>query len=282
MSFFRAGALALGVIAGFSLSPASAQQAKDPVVAVVNGKEIRKSAMVEAQQALPQLRQVPLEMVYDQLLEHLINSQLISAEAVKANMQNDSKVKARMKEIETRVLQEAYLAKRVESDLTDAAVRKKYDELMATAKPREEVRARHILVETEDAAKAVLSDLKAGAKFEDLAKAKSKDQGAAQNGGDLGYFGKEEMVPPFAEAAFSLKPGETTTAPVKTQFGWHVIKVEDRRTAQPPAFEQVRDQLKAQMADEAAMNVVKGLREKAQVKKFAIDGSPADAAPAKK
>lgn len=267
----RTGAIAM--VLGLCAMPALAETAKDPLLATVNGKEIHKSDLVQLQQTLPpQLRQIPLEAVQDQLLEHMISSQLISAEAQKAGLQNDPKVKARVKEVETRIMQEAWLSRKAEQEVTDADLRKRYDELLAKTPAREEVHARHILLDNEDAAKAVIADINSGAKFEDVAKAKSKDP-AGQNGGDLGYFTEQDMVPEFSKAAFALQPGQVTQTPVKTQFGWHVIKLEDRRTAQPPKFDEVKEQLRAQLGEEAVAKIVKDLRDKAQVKKFAADGS---------
>ncbi|WP_221930990.1 peptidylprolyl isomerase [Telmatospirillum sp. J64-1] len=271
MPRFAPRTLALALAAGLFVSPAFAN---DPVVATVNGKDIRKSELVELQNSIPQVAQVPLEMVYDQLLDHLINSRIIAAEARKQNLQDDAQLKQRLREMENRLLQEAYLAKRVDQTLTEEKVRAKYDELIQQAEPREEVRARHILVETEKEAKDIIAQLNKGASFEELAKEKSKDPGS-QNGGDLGYFEKEEMVPEFSAAAFSIEPGTVGANPVKSQFGWHVIKVEDKRMAEPPAFEEVREQLHAAMAEEVIVAMVKELRDSAQVKKFDINGNPA-------
>ncbi|MFA7429589.1 MAG: peptidylprolyl isomerase, partial [Rhodospirillaceae bacterium] len=130
----------------------------------------------------------------------------------------------------------------------------------------------HILVDSEDAAKAIITDLKKGGDFAAIAKEKSSDPGAA-NGGDLGWFTKGTMVPEFAEAAYALKPGAITEAPVKTQFGWHIIKVEDRRKAEPPTFDEAKEDLRAQMAEEAVTEVLAGLRKDAKVETFALDGS---------
>src|SRR5213078_3574381 len=125
---------------------------------------------------------------------------------------------------------------------TEEEMRKVYDEAMKQASSEEEVRARHILVETEDEAKAVVEQLKGGADFATVAKEKSKDPGSAQNGGDLDFMGKSELVPEFAEVAFKMYPGQVSN-PVKTQFGWHIIKLEDKRTKQPPDFAKVKEQI---------------------------------------
>jgi len=256
----------------------------DPVVAVVNGKEIHRSALLEAQAAIPQARGQALDKIYDPLLEQVIASELVLSEAKKAKLENDPKVKEAFAEAQNSILRRAYLAKKVESDVTEPQVKAKYDELLKTAQPEEQVHARHILVDSEDAAKAVLADLKSGVSFEDEAKAKSKDPSGKTNGGDLGYITKGETVPEFSDAAFKLKPGEITTAPVKSQFGWHVIKVEDRRMAPPPTYDEAKNQIRQQMEQEDVVKVVDGLKKGATVKRFKIDGTPADAAaaPAKK
>jgi peptidyl-prolyl cis-trans isomerase C len=147
---------------------------------------------------------------------------------------------------------------------------------MARAQPGfavEEVRARHILVKTEAEAKEVIAALAAGADFAELAKKRSIDPSAQQNDGDLGFFRRDTMVEPFAEAAFALEPGQTTREPVRTQFGWHVIRVEERRTV-APTFEEKEPELKEQVARETINALVAELRAKAKVERFAIDGSP--------
>lgn len=270
----RAAAVALTV--AFAAAPALAADPADPVVATVNGQDIKQSDVVALQQTIPQLRQVPTEMVFDQLLDHLISTRLIVAEARKENLQNDAEVKARLQDMESQVLQQIYLKKAVEPQLTEEALRQRYEQQIKAQPAKEEVHARHVLLPNEDEAKAVIADLDKGKSFEDVAKEKSKGP-SATTGGDLGYFTKDEMVPEFAEAAFKLKAGEYTKTPVKTQFGWHVIKVEDKRTAQPAKFEDMKDELKEQMAEEIAAKLVESLRAKADVKKATPAAKPAPA-----
>lgn len=281
MSFLRARTAALAVLIALGAAPLPLQAAdNDPVVAVVNGKQIRKSALVDLQQQLPQLRQVPLEMVYEQLLDHLINSEIVTAEARKQKLQDDPKVKERMRQIEAQLMQQAYLSRRIEKEVTPELVKKRYDEFVKANPPQEEVRARHILLEDEAAAKAVIDDIQKGASFEDVAKEKSKGP-SAETGGDLGFFTKDDMVPEFAQAAFAMKAGEISKTPVKTQFGWHVIKVEERRMGQPPKLEELEEQLRGEASEEVVADILQNLRAKAQVKRFQIDGSPlAEAEPA--
>lgn len=258
----------------------------DPVVATVNGKEIHRSQLAELQQSAPQLRQVPLEMVYEQLLDHVISGQLLLEQAKKQNLENDPEVKAQFKDAQAQIqqmvkdaqiqiLQQVYLKRRIDADISEDQIKAKYEEMKKNMPPQEEVKARHILLETEDAAKLVIADLKSGISFEDEAKAKSTDAASKANGGDLGYFGKQENVPEFTEAAFKLKAGEFSQTPVKTQFGWHVIKVEDRRPATPPTYEQVKQSIKMQLGQQDAQKIIDGLKKTAKIERFKADGSPA-------
>jgi len=254
--------------------------ADDPVVAVVNGKEIHRSAVIEAQQSIQQARQLPLEQIYDQLLDQVITGELILEQAKKQKMEDDAQVKAAFKEAQNSILKRAWVSKKVEADISEAQVHARYDELIKTVKPQEQVHARHILVDSEDAAKAVLADLKSGVSFEDEAKAKSKDPSGKTNGGDLGYISKEETVKEFSDAAFAMKPGEITQTPVKTQFGWHIIKVEDRRMAPPPTYEEAKGQVRNELAQADIAKLVEGLKKGATIKRYKLDGTPADTAAA--
>jgi peptidyl-prolyl cis-trans isomerase C len=162
------------------------------------------------------------------------------------------------------VLQHAYLEKKVRTEVTEAALKARYEQMLKTQPPEEEVHARHILVPTEAEAKAALEEIKKGADFAEVSKKRSTGPTAA-TGGDLGFFTKDKMVPPFAEAAFKLQPGQVTEAPVQTQFGWHIIKVEARRKAEPPKFEDVRGQVHEMMTGEVVEKVVADLRKGAKI-----------------
>lgn len=273
-------ALALGLAAGIA-APALAAD-KDPVVAVVNGSDIRASAVAEFQHSLPpQMQQAPFPM----LLDALVNNLLIDEAAHKEGIQNDPEVKRAFKRAEETIIRKAWMQKKLHAQVTDAALQERYAQFVAAFKPEDEIRARHVLLETEDQARAVIAELKGGANFETVAKAKSKDPSAQQNGGDLGYFTRNEMVPQFSEVAFGLKVGEMTQQPVKTQFGWHVIKVEDRRKTTAPSFDDAKPVLREQVAEQTAQKLVSDVRAKAKVKMFNPDGSPITdpaAAPAKK
>src|SRR5262249_52385854 len=157
-------------------------------------------------------------------------------EAEKRNLQNDPGLKRREAFMHNKLMMGLLLQNHVKASATDEEMRKVYDQAMQSMSNEEEVRARHILVETEDEAKALLEQSKGGADFAELAKEKSKDPSAKEGGGDLGYFTKGQMVPEFSEVAFKMFPGQLSN-PVKSQFGWHIIKLEDKRNRQPPPFE---------------------------------------------
>lgn len=302
LSFVRSLA-ALAVVAvplgGFAALPALAQtqapaagekKAEDVVVAVVNGQKVMRSEVEMMAASLPpQYRQMPMQLIFPALLDQVINTKLLAGEGRKAGLQNDAEVKRRMTMIEDRLIQDAYEQKEIAKLITPAALKARYDKQVAGMPPEEEVNARHILVKTEDEAKAIIAELKKNADFAKLAKEKSTDTGSGANGGELGWFKKADMVGEFAEAAFKLKKGEVSAAPVKTQFGFHVVKLEDRRPAKPPTFEDMEDELRTQMEREMGSQMVDQIRAKAQIERFNIDGSkitddkkPADTKPAEK
>jgi len=263
-------ALAL-LLTGLAAERAQAQE--DPVVAIVNDNEIRRSTLVEAQQELPErLRALPLEQLFPNLLDRVIDSALVSQKARLENLQDDPEVKARMARIKVRVMRSVYLERYIATTVTEAALAERYERFVGEMARGEEVKVSHILLESEAEAAAVIDELRAGAEFADLAKQKSVGPSAGQ-GGDIGYFGRDEVVPEFAAAAFALEPGEMTEAPVKTQFGWHVILVEDRRPQTPPSLDEKREALSNELTQEAFARLVKELRGGAEIERFNLDGS---------
>ncbi|HEY1720448.1 MAG TPA: peptidylprolyl isomerase [Magnetospirillaceae bacterium] len=271
-SRLRAAALTIALIAATPVFAADSKS-DDPVVATVNGLPIHKSTLVEAYQH-SRLSQAPIDAVYPQLLDYVITSQLLLNEAKKSNLAEDPEVKAQVKLAQDNILEQAYIEKKIAAAVTDAAIQKQYDETIKKQPGKEEVHARHILLDNEADAKKVIADIKGGAKFEDIAKTKSKDPSAAQNAGDLGFFSKEDMVPEFADAAFKMKPGEVSETPIKTQFGWHVIQVLERRTAPPPSLEDSKAQISNELRNNAAQTIIAGLQKDATIQRFSIDGSP--------
>jgi peptidyl-prolyl cis-trans isomerase C len=250
----------------------------DPVVAKVDGKPIHLSDLKDAVQSLPEnMRALPPPALYPMLLDQMIDARALVTEAHKSGLDKDPAVQRQVTAAEDRALQTAVLSKDVGPTVTDAAVRARYDQDVAGKPGEEEVHAKHILVDNEADAKKIIADLKGGADFAALAKQYSKDPSAAQQGGDLGFFKKDEMVPEFADAAFALQPGQVSETPVHSQFGWHVILLVERRHADPPNFDKARDELRQKMIQEGVQKAVAKARASVAVEKFNMDGSPARA-----
>ena len=235
--------LTLALLLGASL-PAFAEDKPDPVVAKVGGLEIHQSDLDVAITNLdPQLAQLPDEQKKVAALSGAIDVKLFAKDAEAEKLDQTPDFKARMKYITERELHGAYFKKHVIDVVTPEEIKARYEKEIASLPKEEEVHARHILVKTEDEAKAIIAELDAGKDFAALAKEKSTDPNK-DDGGDLGFFGKGRMVKEFEAAAFALEKGTYTKTPVKTDFGWHVIKVEDKRIAPPPAFDQVQPQIR--------------------------------------
>lgn len=269
----------------------SAKPAKDVVVAIVNGHKIHLSDVSKAAQSLPkQLQNAPPQELYPVLLNRLVDERALLIAARKAGAENDPKVKAEMQAAADRALESAYLRAEVEPQLNDAAIEAYYKAHYVGQKQPEEVKARQILVKTKAEAEKIIAELNKGAKFADLAKKDSIDPGA-QSGGELGWFTKDQMVKPFADAAFALKPGTYTKTPVQSQFGWHIIESEGKREKPVPPLADVKDQIRQKMADAAITKALEDARKGVDIKLFKPDGSPMtddtgaapapDAAPAK-
>jgi peptidyl-prolyl cis-trans isomerase C len=258
-------------------------QDANPVLAKVNGVEIRQSdlSMAEEELGSSQLAQMDPATKRENLLSYVIDLKIVAKAAEDRKLGDSEAFKKSLAFARDRLLMDKLLTDEAKAATTDAAMRKVYEEAAQQMGGDEEVRARHILVESEDEAKQLADELKKGGDFADLAKKKSKDPGAS-DGGDLGYFTKEQMVPEFSKVAFELEPGKISD-PVKSQFGWHVIKVEDKRKRKPPEFEQVKPQIETYVTRKAQADLVSKLRETAKVERIEqkTDAAPAakDAAP---
>ncbi len=191
---------------------------------------------------------------------------MVTQAAEKKKLGDNPEFKRRLAFLRNKLLMGFELQEETKAAITDDALRQTYNDALKSAGGQEEVHARHILVESGDEAKTILGELKAGADFAALAKEKSKDPGASA-GGDLGYFTKDQMVPEFAEVAFKMYPGQLSN-PVKTQFGWHIIKLEDKRAKQPPEFDQVKDQIEAFLARKAQSEFIGQLRQTAKIERL--------------
>lgn len=237
------------------------------VAAKVDGAEIQASDVTLMEKELAAaFAQIPADQRKEAVLSYLIDLKLLSAAGAKAKLDQSADYKARLEISKAKVLGELYLEQESKKGITEADMKKFYDDQVKAAPVEPEVKARHILVEKEDEAKDLIKQIKGGADFAKLAKEKSKDPGA-KDGGDLGYFSKEMMVPEFSEAAFKLEKGKMTETPVKTQFGWHVIKVEDKRNKVPPAFDVIKPQVQAFLERQAQSKVLEGLRKDAKIEK---------------
>jgi peptidyl-prolyl cis-trans isomerase C len=242
----------------------------DPVVARLDGEQIRMSEVIESARTLPPQYQSQITELFPALVDRFIDLRLLSKAGRAQGLASDSEVKQRLAQLEDQVIREAYLKNQLAKAVTDDKVRARYEDFLAENPSQPEVRARHILLETEEAAREVVEGLDGGRDFAELAKEASTGPSAGQ-GGDLGYFTRDQMIPEFSEAAFALKPGEYTEDPVKTKFGWHVIKVEDKRMKQPPAFEEVEADLREQVSQAEVKKLLKDLRSDAKIERFPVD-----------
>src|ERR1700733_6355485 len=264
------GALAL---AAFLVGPTSALRAQnadpaaDPVVARANGVDIRQSDLALAEDEVgANMPQMGPDQKRDYLITYLADVIVLAQAAEQQKLADRDDVKHRIQFERSKVLMETLLQDAGTAAVTDDAMHKVYDDAVKQMPSEQEVHARHILVATEDEAKAIEDQLKKGADFAALAKEKSKDPGAA-DGGDLGYFTKDQMVPEFADVAFKLDKGQISD-PVHTQFGWHVIKVEDKRTKPTPTFDEVKGQLENYVAHRAQADLVSKLRSAATIQRL--------------
>lgn len=254
----------------------AAAPAKDFTVLKVGGDDIKNSEVVDTWKGLFPGGQAPDFASFDEnirqnVLRGIVSERLIYNEAIKAGYDKDAEVKKRLAQLEKQVIMQSFMENKAKNLVTDDQLRAAYAEKVAAAKGQEEVRARHILVASEDEAKKIAADVKKGADFEKIAKEKSTDKGSGANGGELGWFTKDRMVPEFAEAAFKLKKGDISS-PIKTEFGWHVIKVEDRRPVQVASFDDMKESLKGELANKSVQTYVESLLKKSDIKYYDASG----------
>jgi peptidyl-prolyl cis-trans isomerase C len=236
------------------------------VVARVNDKAItEKDIEYASNDFAEELARVPERDRREAVLQALIDLTLVAQAAEKDGLGGNPDFERRMDLLRTRALRSEFVREKVAPQATDEAVRKRYDDEVAKLDQPEEVKASHILVETEDEAKAIIEELKAGGDFAAIAKEKSKDPGSGPNGGDLGYFPKGSMVQEFETAAFALEPGKFTETPVKSQFGYHIIKLEDRRKQPPPQFEAVKAQVSQLVMSDVYIGLLQKLKADAKI-----------------
>ncbi len=288
-------ATAIALLAGFS-APSFAQD-KDSLVAKVNGTEIHQSDLKAAEEEAGQLPPMSPEQKQDYMVQFMTDMTLLTEAAEAKKMGQNDEFKRKLEFARKKLLMEALLQSAAKDALTDVAMHQVYDEAVKTMPAEEEVHARHILIRaaqgdekaSEEAKKkidAIAARLNKGEDFEKIAKETTEDPSGKANGGDLGWFTKEQMVPEFADAAFKLQPNQLS-APVHTQFGWHVIKLEGKRTKPTPTFDEVKPQLEQYVTRKAQAELVTKLRADAKIERLdkkpeAPAATPAPAAPAKK
>lgn len=255
-SFLTAAALSVTVLTA-SL-PALSQERI--AVATLDGEAIHLDEIIAVAETLPaEYQQQGIAALYPQLVDEVVNARLAAVAGRASGIDKDEDIAAAIKAAADRVIAESYITRRVNEQLTDEAIQTAYDAYVDDTASREQVTASHILVETEDEAKAVIAQLNDGADFAALAKEKSTGP-SGPNGGELGSFGRGQMVPAFETAAFSMPAGSYSETPVQTQFGWHVIKVDDKGIEDAPSLEDMRDQLVANLSRQSFSRIVEELR----------------------
>jgi peptidyl-prolyl cis-trans isomerase C len=272
-----------------SSTPASSGSASDPVIARVNGMDIRESDLAMAEDDLgAELQQLPPEHRREQLISYVADVMLAAQAAEARKLHNTDDFRQREAFFRRKLLMGLMLQDHARATVTDEALRKVYDEQVKPMGAAEEVRARHILfradpkdekaqADAQARAQAALERIKKGEDFAALAKELTEDPSGKENGGDLDYFTKDQMVPEFANIAFQMHPGQVSN-PIRTQFGWHVIKLEDRRNRPVPEFEKVRAQIEAFVTRRAQSELITQLRDKAKIERLDQKAAPSPAA----
>jgi peptidyl-prolyl cis-trans isomerase C len=260
-------------------APSAASPPPETVVAIINGTKITRADVIASARSLPPQYQQQIDAIFPALIDRLVDLTLLSDVGRAQNLQDDAEVKSRVAQFTDQVIQEMVIRRHIETMMTEEAIKARYEKFVAEQPAQTEVHAQHILVASEAEAKDVITQLAGGADFSALAKEKSTDPSAQQNGGDLGYFAAGDMVPEFERAAFALEKGQSSQEPVQSQFGWHVIKVVDRREKTPPTLDEARGQIQELLSSELVTSYVTSLRTAAEIEVFNPDGTPKAPAP---
>ena len=248
-----------------------AENKKDKIVAKINGSKLYLSDIDKARKILSlKAQKFPLEIVYDFLLDDLINRRLIIEAAQKHGIGKEKGIRLKIKEFEENILSQAFMARSINNEVSLDQLKSKYNDYVKLNSGVEEIRARHILVQTREQALEVVKLLKKGSDFADLAN-KISTGPSKIIGGDLGYFIRDAMVLPFSKAAFSLKKGEINDIPIKTQFGWHIIKVEDKRFKKIQSFEKIKAELMKTIINRREEAFITELRKSAKIQKYPVN-----------
>ena len=271
-------AFALGGLMITTMMMQGSAFAQEPVsVATLNGETIYLDEVMQIAEQLPEeYRRQPLDTYFDQLVDDVINTRLAAKAATADGLQNEELIIEAIRIATNRILAEAYMASEVRKDVDDAAIEAAYQRFVADSDSREEISARHILVNSEEEALGLIEKLKGGADFSALAKEFSTGP-SGPKGGDLGYFGRGQMVPDFEAAAFNLEIGTFSSQPVRTQFGWHVIKLEDKRIAAPATLDEMRGQIANSLSQQALARLIEEMRSDADISKRSFEDIRADA-----
>ncbi len=238
------------------------KQALEDAVALVNDEPITMAQVRDFVNSMPQLAELPFETVYPNVLDMMINSRVVMLGAAQAGVPERPEIKRLLSQSEEQIVGQTYLDELLSAQVSEAELQALYDKEVKEFRREEEIHARHILVKTEQEAKDLIIQLKAGADFAELASKKSLDENT--EGGDLGYFTKGMMIPEFGDVVFDMKKGQLSN-PIKTPFGWHVVLVEDKRLANPPAFEDVRDEIRRAVMETKLQAVLSAERAKMNV-----------------
>ncbi len=251
----------------------------NPIVASVDGKPIRLSDLGAAMQALPEnLRGLPFDTLYPVLVDRLVDHQALVIMAKRTGLEDTPDVRKEIEAATERVLEGAYLAREASPKVTEQAIQATYNRQFANRAATEEIRARHILVPTEAEARNVIEDLRNGADFATLARTVSKDPDA-RNGGDLGFFRREQVWPAFADLVFGLQPGQVGANPIRNEYGWHVVKVEERRQVAPPTLAEAQPAIRQELLGHAVQQAVEQARGQVIIRRFNLDGTELETGP---
>ncbi|PCI56866.1 MAG: rotamase [Alphaproteobacteria bacterium] len=247
---------------------------ENPVLAKLYGDEIKRQDVLALVNTMPaQMQQIPPEQLFSLALEQIINNKVIDNNAASSGLENDADVLKQLEGVKVQIVRNKFLQNTVKSKLTDERLKAEYEQYLANFQDVEEVKVAHILVDNEKLAKDLIEKLKKGEAFADLAKENSQD-GSAEDGGDLGYFAKTDVVPAFAEAAFALEAGTYSKVPVKTDFGFHIIKVDEKRKRPPAPFEDAKPYMEKELQRVILDEMIAELKADVVIERFDINGNP--------
>ncbi|PCK00276.1 MAG: rotamase [Zetaproteobacteria bacterium] len=263
-----------GLVETAATDDTEAPKNENPVLAKLYGDEIKRQDVFAFVNTMPaQMRQIPADQLFMLALEQIINNKIVDQNAKSSGLGNDADVLKKLEDIKTQIVRNKFLENAVKSKLTEERLKAKYEAYLADFPEVEEVKVAHILVENEKLAKTLIGKLKKGAVFADVAKENSQD-GSAENGGELGYFSKTDVVPAFAEAAFALEPGTYSKTPVKTDFGFHIIKVDEKRKRPPAQFAEVKPYMEQELQRVILDEMIQELRADVDIERFDLNGNP--------